>query len=304
MPKQRVYFLMLLATVVWSGAFITGKISVREFPTFSLTFLRFLFTLPVLFTILYLKQPKDWLPKRQEWVPLIILGLIGTFGYHVFFFTALRYTAAINASLIGATNPMVTTFLTIIFVRERLTTLRALGIFLSFAGVFLITTNADWQVLKNLSFNHGDLIMFTGVWFWAGYAVLSRVFMQKYQLKPLKITAYAFFTGTVVSIPFVLWESPWELWASASGAAWLAILYMALFASVIGYGLQLVGIQHIGAARSAIFINIVPIFVIVESIVFLKESFSWFKALSASVIILGVYLASRPEPAPKGERAS
>ncbi|NLI93357.1 MAG: DMT family transporter [Peptococcaceae bacterium] len=304
MQKRHVYILMLLATVVWSGAFITGKISIREFSPISLTFLRFLFTLPVIFTILYLKHPEDWIPKRKEWLPLGILGLIGTFGYHVFFFTALRYTQAVNASLIGATNPMVTTFLAIVFLREKLTPMRALGILLSFTGVFFIVTNGDWQALRSLRFNFGDLIMFTAVWFWASYAVISRVFMQKYQLEPLKVTAYTFFTCTVVSFPLVLLEAPWQNWLSASGGAWLSILYMSLFASIIGYGIQLIGIQHIGAARAAIFINIVPAFVIIESIVFLGEIFSWFKAFSAGVIILGVYLASRSETEPSKHKAN
>lgn len=60
-------------------------------------------------------------------MPLIILGVIGTFFYHVLFFSALQYTTAINSSLIGATNPVLTTLIAALFFNEKLTQRRILG---------------------------------------------------------------------------------------------------------------------------------------------------------------------------------
>jgi len=287
---------MVLAALFWSGAFITGKLAVREFPPFALTFFRFLLALPVIFLILYKRQPGEWVPKKEEWPPLIMLGIIGTFLYHVLFFLALKYTTAINSSLIGATNPMVTSLLAALLFSERLSFSRTMGVLISFTGVFFIVTNGDWNVVAGFRFNPGDVLMFVAVFSWAVYSILSRKVMGKYQLSPLTVTAYSFLVCVVFTVPFVVWEKPMTYLPSTTTGGWLSVLYMAIFASVLGYLIHMTAVQKIGAPKAAIFINLVPVFTISQSVFLLGESFSWFKLASTVIIVAGVYLTSRPEP--------
>jgi drug/metabolite transporter (DMT)-like permease len=295
MSENRVCILMVFTAIFWSGAFITGKIAVLEFPPFALTFFRFLLALPFIFALLYSKEKETWLPKGRQWVPLVILGIIGTFFYHVLFFSALRYTTAINSSLIGATNPVLTMFMAALFFNEKLTQKRIAGIIFSFTGVFLIVTNADWQLISTFSFNPGDVLMFSAVFSWALYALLGRGYMKQYSLSPLMVTSYTFLICVVISIPFVLWENPASYLPKTSVNGWLSIFYMSIFASVLGYLIQMFAIERIGASRAAIFVNLVPIFTIVQSILILGESFSLFKCLGALSIITGVYLGTRTD---------
>lgn len=299
MSNLRVYSMMVLTALFWSGAFITGKFAVREFPPFGLTFFRFSFALPFIFAILYQKQQERWLPKREEWPPLLLLGFLGTFLYHSLFFACLQYTTAINSSLIGSTNPMVTALLAAVFLGDKVSLVRVFGFVLSFFGVFLVITGGDWQVIQHLSINTGDILMFGAVWSWAGYSILSRQIMRKYDLSPLMITAYTFLVCTVVSIPFVIWEQPMNYLPHTTAGGWLAIAYMAIFASVIGYLFQLIAIQVIGASRSAVFINLVPVFTIGQAWYFLHEPVTAVKLASAFIIISGVYLAVKPPSTPK-----
>ena len=286
---------MVLTSIFWSGAFITGKIAVGEFPPFALTFFRFFFALPFIFAILYLREPSNLIPRGRQWLPLIFLGFIGTFCYHSLFFTSLKYTTAMNSSLIGAMNPMVTTLLAAMFFSERLTPWRVFGIFLSFSGVFLFITNGDMQLVSQFRFNKGDIVMLIAVCCFAIYSLLSRRYMKQYSLSPLMVTAYTFLICVVISIPFFLWENPSTYLFSATASGWLSILYMSVFASVLGYLIQMVAIQRIGAPRTAIYINLVPIFTIIQSVIILGESITLFKLIGAAIVIIGVYLATRPE---------
>lgn len=286
---------MVLTSIFWSGAFITGKIAVGEFPPFTLTFFRFFFALPFIFAIFYLREPNNLIPRGRQWLPLIFLGFIGTFCYHSLFFTSLKYTTAMNSSLIGAMNPMVTTLLAAMFFGERLTPWRVFGIFLSFSGVFLFITNGDLQLVSQFHFNKGDVFMLIAVCCFAIYSLLSRRYMKQYSLSPLMVTAYTFLICVIISIPFFLWENPSTYLISATASGWLSILYMSVFASVLGYLIQMVAIQRIGAPRSAIYINLVPIFTIIQSVIILGESITLFKLIGAAIVIIGVYLATRPE---------
>lgn len=296
MSDKQIRWLMVLTAFFWSGAFITGKIAVGEFPPFALTFFRFLFALPFIFIIFYIKEPGKLLPHGRQWPALILLGVIGTFCYHALFFTSLRYTTAINSSLIGAINPMVTTLLAAMFFSERLTPMRVLGIILSFTGVFLFITNGDLELISRFQFNKGDLLMLVAVCCFAVYSLLSRRYMKQYRLSPLMVTAYTFLICVVISVPFVLWEKPATYLFSTTASGWLSILYMSVFASVLGYLIQMVAIQRIGAPRTAIFINLVPIFTIIQSVAILGESITLFKLIGAAIVISGVYLATRAEP--------
>lgn len=295
MSENKVCLLMVFTALFWSGAFITGKMAVMEFPPFALTFFRFLFALPFIFFLLYSREKEKWLPKGKQWIPLIILGIVGTFFYHVLFFSALHYTTAINSSLIGATNPVLTTLMAVLFFNENLTKKRLIGIIFSFSGVFLIVTNADWQLISTFSFNPGDVLMFSAVMSWALYALLSRSYMQRYSLSPLMVTSYTFLICVFISIPFVMGENPASYLPKTSVHGWLSILYMSIFASVLGYLIQLFAIEKIGAPRAAVFVNLVPIFTIIQSVFILGESFSLFKCIGALSIITGVYLATRSD---------
>ncbi|EGO65187.1 DMT family transporter [Acetonema longum] len=299
MSEQYIRILMVLTALFWSGAFITGKMATQEFPAFALTFFRFLFALPFIFLLLYLKEPNHLLPRGRQWLPLIILGVVGTFCYHALFFNSLKYTTAINSSLIGAMNPMVTTVLAALFFAERLTSGRILGIALSFSGVFLVITNADWRLIAAFRFNTGDLLMLAAVCCWAIYSLLGRRYMKEYNLSPLLVTAYTFLLCVAVSFPFVIWEDPSTYLGTATAGGWLSILYMSLFASVLGYLFQMIAIQRIGAARTATFVNLVPMFTIIQSVLILGEAFTLYKLVGAAVIIAGVYLATRQETKPQ-----
>ncbi|AET69080.1 DMT(drug/metabolite transporter) superfamily permease [Desulfosporosinus orientis DSM 765] len=295
MSDKQVRLLMVLTSVLWSGAFITGKFSIQEFPPFALTFFRFFFALPFIFTILVMQKPKRLLPRGKQWPALLLLGFIGTFCYHAFFFTSLGYTTAINSSLIGALNPMVTTLLAALFFSERLSFPRILGIFLSFSGVFLFITNGDLHLITQFQVNHGDFLMMLGVLCFSIYSLLSRRYMKQYDLTPFMITAYTFLICVVISLPFALWENPATYLYTATMKGWLSILYMSVFASVLGYLFQSIAIEHIGAPQTAVFINLVPIFTIVQSVLILHESITIIKLFCAAVVVSGVYLATRPE---------
>lgn len=281
---------MVLSTFFWAGAFIAGKLSVPFIPVFTLTFLRFFIATIILYFVVKFKDKSNYKLIKKDIPIFLFTGIVGMFGYHVFFFTALKYTA-INSSLIEATNPIITTILCIIFLRDKITFKRAVGIILSFSGVFLTITNASLTTIYNLSFNKGDLLMLIAVFMWASYSVFSKKVMHRFS--PLILTFYSFLFCTIFIIPFVIYERPWMFIKQVPYYSFLAVLYMSIFASVIGYLVQQISIKQIGPSKTSIFINLVPIFSIILSVTILKESISAVKIFTTLLIITGVYICQK-----------
>jgi len=286
----RIYGLMVLAAVCWAGAFIAGKFAVPYIPTCSLTFGRFFIASMVLYFVKkYMdeRHPEEvYHFQREDLSKFLFTGIVGMVGYHVFFFLALDYTTVINSSIIGATNPIVTTLLAIIFLKQKMPARQLLGIVLSLTGVILTITACDLSVLTNFSFNQGDLLMCMAVIFWASYGVFSK--SRCSHISPIAITYYSFVVCTVTMVPFVLWENPLSWIGNTPGSACAAILFMAVFSSCFAYLVQQMAIKEIGPARTSVFINLVPVFSSIMAVAILGETLQPIKIFTALLIIAGV----------------
>lgn len=290
MKHTRIYILMVLAAFCWSGAFIAGKFAVPYIPTVSLTFGRFIVATAVMALIKKYTESKNpeerYVFQKKDLKKFLFTGIVGMVGYHIFFFLSLKYTTAINSSIIGATNPVVTALLAVIFLKQRLPLRQALGIVLSLLGVVLTITAGDLSVLASFGLNKGDLIMCLAVVVWAAYGVYSK--SRCAGISPVAITYYSFLVCTLVLIPFVLLEKPWAFLPGVPTEAYIAVIFMAIFPSCFSYLVQQIAIKEIGPARSSVFINLVPVFSFILATLILGEELQPVKILTAVLIIAGV----------------
>ncbi len=291
LKHYRTVALMILSTIFWAGAFIGGKLAVVEFPPFGLTFLRFFFASIMIFSVMVKYEKKNWRLKKEDYPIMIFLGLVGMVGYHILFFISLKYTTAINASMIAATNPLLTTILAVFFLKEKLGARKISGIIIALIGVIITISRGDLSILMNFTFNKGDLLMVVAVSCWAIYSIVSRKVMVKYS--PLILTTYSFVLCTLFTLPFAILENPNSYLKNTTLSGWGGILYMAIFPSTIGYLVQQTAIKELGPSKTAIFINLVPVFSMILSVVILKESITMITILSVIFIVIGVYLTTK-----------
>ncbi|WP_171903807.1 DMT family transporter [Cellulosilyticum sp. I15G10I2] len=289
--NKRLFLLMVPTALFWAGAFIAGKIAVAEFSLFTLTFIRFLTALVIVFPLMIKYEPDRWKISFKEFPIFILTGFLGIFTYHVLFFIALTKTTAINSSLIGATNPMATTIIAALFLNERIGLKRAGAILLAFMGVLLTASRGNIEAFTTMRFNSGDVLMLCAVIAFAVYSVVSKKIMIKYS--PIIILTYSFLTAVIMLIPFVIMERPISYLHGISIKAWGSVFYMGIFASAIGYLLQQYAIKAYGASKTMLFVNLVPVFSIIISVIILKETVNLITLISAVIIITGVYLSSR-----------
>ena len=309
MNNTKIYTAMVFTAFFWSGAFIAGKLCVPYIPTYTLTFLRFLFAAAVMAVVLMIqnKKTEGKVQEKKEGispakpyrlqkkhVPIFLFtGIVGMVGYHVFFFASLKYTTAINSSIIAAMNPSLTMILAALFLSLKVPARQAAGVILSFVGVVLTITGGDVGVLMTLSFNKGDILMFVAIICFAFYSVFSRA--KAKDIPSTGLTFYSFLVCTIFLIPFVIWEKPWTFFGDIPSSAWLGVLYMSVFASVLGYLIQQVSFKRIGASRTNIFINVVPVFSIILAVIILGEELEIIKIFTAAMIICGVIMCQLPQ---------
>ncbi len=282
--------LMTLTSAFWGAAFITGKIALREFPPMTLTFLRFLIATVIIFLYLW-RTEEVHVPKREDLPLLFGLGFVGIFGYYALYFTALIYTSASNAATINAMIPLVSSVLAIYVTDETLTKKKVVLILVALSGIILTVTGGDITVLTTLDFNLGDMLMLAAMLCFSLYGVFSKKANSKYT--PTLVTSYAFLFGLILITPLMLREGILLESLSYSVEAWGSVIFMSVFCSVVAYVIQQKSIKRLGVNKTMLFFNLVPLFAILFSFIFLGDPITPVNIVSAGIIVTAVVMNSR-----------
>ena len=279
----------LVISLFFAGSFVAAKYSILELQPFTITFFRYMVALIFLATLISNHKLASLSIARTDIFPLILLGLFGIIGYHYFFFVSLRFTEVTNTAIINALNPIATGFAARFLINENLSRKNYLGVAVAFAGVIFLIAKGNINHLLGLQFNRGDLLMLLAVLSWVAYSLLVKKLLQKYT--SFTLTFYAILFGVILLVPLTLSEGLADQIQTISPPVILAILYMGIFASGIGYLLYNSSIKEIGATRTASFVySLVPIFVALLAFLFFNESITATMMLSAGLIIMGFRL--------------
>jgi drug/metabolite transporter (DMT)-like permease len=194
-------------------------------------------------------------------------------------------------ALIGTcSSPVFSIILAAIFLKEKITALRVAGMAMCLVGVALLLVRGSWERLMNFQFTSGDIWVLGAAIFFAGYNIMVRK-------KPAGISAYTFLfitfcLGTIQLLPFYVWES-----LNTEPIAWtdnlfLVVLYLGLGTSVIAFLLWNFSIAKLGAGRTALFGNLIPLFSSIEAVFILNEELTMIHLIAGLIIIAGVIIAN------------
>ena len=286
---HRAAYLFLLSTMLlWGGNSVAGKLAVGHVSPMTLVFLRWVMAVLILLPIGWRTLREDWPEVRSHWKLLAGLGACGFTIFNVIFYTALNYTTAINVSIEQAAIPIVIIIANFVLFRLRVQPLQIVGVVLTIVGVALTASHGDLGQLLKLDLNFGDAIMLVAVLCYSLYSVGLRLRPAiRWQSFMLALSIAALLT----SVPFFIWEIALGRAVMPDASGWALTLYTALGASVVSQVLYIKGNELIGANRAGLFINLVPIFGTLLSVLIVGEQFQAYQALALALVLGGIALA-------------
>lgn len=256
MVNANVYLLVAITAFFWGANFLLGGYVLHDVSAFWAAALRFVLGALLMLAIAAGRRENLFEPLRRHAATYLMLGVVGIVAFNLFFFEALRFTSANNAALIMATNPLLTTLLAAAMLGERPGVRHLLALPVALAGVAVVVTQGNMSSLLALHFSRGDLLMLGADLFWALYNVLCRRYMP--QGSSLVNTAWIMVAGALVLLGVAL-DSGTQL-ASLSTRGAISMAVMTVGGTVLAYLFWSMGIARLGAARAAIFLNLVPVF--------------------------------------------
>ena len=158
------------------------------------------------------------------------------------------------------------------------------------SGAFVVILRGQWNTLLGMSFAPGDILMMGAVILYALYSALLR---QRPAIHPLSFLIYTFGLGIIFLLPLYIWELAGSQSMTLTYPVILSILYVALFPSIVAYFCWNRGVEVLGANRTGLFINLIPVFASILAILFLGETLQTFHIVGMVLIFSGMILFNR-----------
>ena len=281
-----VYISVVLAMIMWSLTFVWFKIVNEVIGPFTIVFLRLLISSIILLLVSWLAGLLQRIRGRDIY-NFVILSTIYPVIYFIAESLGLTLIQASLAAVIISTIPLFVPVGAYILYRERLSALNIVGVIISFVGVLIVVLKPD------LSFNAapaGFLLMVLAVLAAVGYTLMVKKMTERYSA--FSITTYQNIFGTILFLPlFLVFELEEFALSEITLNAALNLVCLAVFGSSIAFILFNYGVKVLGAARTELFSNIIPVLTAFFSFVMLGEPLGIQKLTGIAIVLAGLFLS-------------
>ena len=283
--------LAVLATLIWSGNFIVARGVIKTIPPISLSFYRWLLATIILLPFAWKNFISGFHYLKEKWWFFLLASATGVSMFNTFVYIGGHYSEAINLALIGTTvSPIISVLLARIFLKEKINSYTLIGMLICIVGVLFLLSRGDLKNLQHFSFSEGDWWVLAAAVSFAIYNTLVK--KKPSQMKPVHFLFVVFLLGTILLIPFYVYEWRTEGGFVISIANISVLLYLGLGASVISFLLWNLAISKLGSGRTALFGNLIPVFSSIEAVWILGEKITWIQIASFGLVIVGLIVAN------------
>jgi len=300
---------LVLLNVIWGGTYVATKIPMEteKITPIALAFIRFSMTGLIMIPFLLTKYRAVKLSAR-DLLTCFNLGIVGFTLAYILQNIGLKSTKTMNAALEIASEPITMILLASMLLRERITKAMWIGITLSLSGVLLIilppelSKSASSTAATSGYSILGDALVMLSTVCCSFYTIWGREIVKR--VPSFVVTAYAVIIGAIFLYPCALYEGGLPAAVKMSGASWLCVLYLALFATAFAYFVWYYLLEKLNASFMGIFLNLQPLIGILLGNLLLREPLTQWTFSGGALIIAGVYIASQFEGSQKEKAVS
>lgn len=273
-----------MSITFWGVSFVSTKAVLDKLDPFTLLVIRF--GIGAIFLLFLLVVLREKLKINVTYLPhLIVLGVLGVFIHQVIQASALLTIDASAAGWMISLSPIFTVILSMIFLNEKMTVMKATGMILALFGVLMVTTAGSDKTFEP-ALNIGYLLMLLSTLNWAIYSVLLK--KLSIPLSPLVITFYMSLLGFILTIPFLIRNKGWESISLLNTGEWAHLLFLGIFVSGVAYWYWAKALHVLEASQVSVFLYLEPVATLIAAVLLLHEKIILISVLGGIIIIIGV----------------
>ena len=297
LPLRRWLPEFIALSIIWGSSFVFIRWGSQHFGPIPMAFLRVGLAMLVLLPVAH---AKGLLPEvKAHWRSTFFMGCINSaipfalLGYAIY-----EMTVGV-ASILNASTPLFGGLLAWLWLKDKPSVSRWLGLVIGFVGVAALTwgRNPDAPVAEQAS-AWGIAISLTTTFFYG----LAACYAQRYlrAVSPLATSL-----GSMMGATAFLAIPTWFLWPAQTPpwTAWASIVALGVLCTAVAYAMYFKLNTRIGATKAMTVTYLIPLFASLLGAVLFDERLSLWHVICGSVILLGTALASGllswpPHPSP------
>lgn len=290
LTQWQFFLMMMLAIILWALAFPFIKIGLEDLSFINLTIMRFLVVCVTLLLLITFKR--KWFSKlhKKDILPIFILGFFGVMVYHFGLNYGEQYISAGAASLIIATIPVFILILATVFLKEKITPLKTIGIILALFGVIIISILGKQESSIQIEQTYAALAVLVAAIMGALYTIAGKKLLSRYN--GLSLTAYVILLGSIGLLPFLSTSLIDEV-SVMQPMTWFAIIFLGVFSTVIGYAIWYIALEIKSTSEISIYLYAIPVISTTVSFIVFKDEITVYFLLGGVFVILGLYFVNK-----------
>jgi drug/metabolite transporter (DMT)-like permease len=290
---HRPYVLLVLTTMFWGGNSVAGKAAVGNIDPYALILLRWTGAFLVLLPFALAPIRRDWATIQARWWLYLFYGAVGYALFNVLIYVAAYFTSGVNNAIDQTAINVFVMLLSFLLFRTAVKPLQLVGVAVTIVGVMLTATHGDLRRILSLDINFGDLLVLIASLAYALYSISLR---WRPKTNWMSFLAASFFGAVLASIVFQLTLGGGvphlvKVVPEVKPLGWLIVVYTVLLPSLVSQMLYVRGVELIGANRASLFINLIPLFGAIGSVVLLGERLEPFHFVAGGLIVIGILVA-------------
>lgn len=230
--------------------------------------------------------------ERHDLMVILVGGLMGVVVSQTLTAWALDYTSPVYFSLIATLTPVAVMLMAALFIGERITGMKFLGVLLGIGGAILMVIMGQTSGSGSNDLL-GIILAILSVLTWAVYMIITRKVAQKYT--PVTQMKYVFLISAVVTVPLAWPELSQQPLFSAETFGWdgaLEMAFIVLLATVLGYFLIPFAMKSLSATTVSIYTNLQPMVASFVAIMIGQDRLTWDKPVAAILVLLSAYIVT------------
>jgi drug/metabolite transporter (DMT)-like permease len=280
---------------MWAGNAVVGRLVSEMVSPMTLNLLRWLIAFALLLPLaggVLKKSSRLW----PNWRRFGFLGLLSVGGYNALLYLALNTSTPLNVTLVGSSAPVWMLLIGRLFFGVAITRRQWLGAAMSVAGVLLVLSRGQLDLLLNVHLVTGDIYVLLASGAWAYYSwMLSRPTTEPTEIR----SNWAAFLLAQVAFG-LMWSGllAGGEWALAKGHiqwSWplaAALAFIAVGPALLAYRAWGAGVSRAGPAVAGFFANLTPLFTALLSAAFLGEMPHLFHVMAFALIVGGILVTA------------
>ncbi len=248
----------------------------------------------ILFWLISIFGPKEKIEKR-DWGRILACASLGMVVNMLSFFKGLQLSTPINSAVLVTITPIIVVILSALFLSERITLNKGLGVLLGFVGALgLIFFGAEIRHdAPNIPL--GNFLFVVNATAYGAYLIVVKKLIEKYH--PFTLMKWLFTIAIFINLPVTLPDVLQMDWVNMPLWAYGSIAFVVIGTTFTTYLFNVFALTQLKASTVGAFVYLQPLVGIIYALIAGKDHLTLIKVAATALVFVGVYLASKkPKP--------